>query len=154
MEKIEIRQNNKTFLIVLVFIVGVQIFFIHQIYFVSNVENTTIKVAFGFVILGTIYGLYLPIKRLIRNEPILTLSRSEITIIEKNKPVSYGWLQVHECRIERDFDGDAKYLILETTEGKKKVIIASLELDSDEIEELINEYKNASRSPALSNQTQ
>lgn len=150
MEKIEIRQDKKLFLIILVLVVVLQIFVIRQVYFTNN-ENTTLKVVFGIVALISFYSLYLPLKRLIRNKPVLTLSKSEITITEKNKPVSYLWLQVNEWKIEKDFDGDGKYLIIETTEGKKKVNIASLEIDPDEIEELINEYKNAGREPASSN---
>lgn len=150
MEKIEIRQDKKLFLIILVLVVVMQVFVIRQIYFTNN-GNTTVKVVFGVVALISFYSLYLPIKRLIRNEPVLTFSKSEITIIEKNKPVSYLWLQVNEWKIEKDFDGDGKYLILETTGGKKKVNISSLVLDPDEIEELINEYKNAGREPASSN---
>lgn len=119
MEKIEIRQDKKLFLIILVLVVVMQVFVIRQIYFTNN-GNTTVKVVFGVVALISFYSLYLPIKRLIRNEPVLTFSKSEITIIEKNKPVSYLWLQVNEWKIEKDFDGDGKYLILETTGGKKK----------------------------------
>jgi hypothetical protein len=154
MEKIEIRQNKKTAIPILAIMVAGMLVMSYFIFFRVDSENATIKVVCGIIMLLMFYGLYLPVRRLITNEPVLILCQSEITILEKNKPVSFLWIQVTGWRIEDESEGPNHNLVLETTEGKRKVDISLLELDPDEIEELLNQYKNADRERTLSNQTQ
>ena len=88
-----------------------------------------------------IYAVYFPIKKLIKNEPVLLLNKSGIEINVKGKLNSFSWLQITNWKIEKDDDGRTSFLIVETTDTKKKINITWLDKQPSEIEEVLNRLK-------------
>jgi hypothetical protein len=139
MQPIEIRQK-KTLIPVLAIFCVVQIGITYFAFYSGDLEKMpAIKVMYVIISAVFLFGLYFPIRKFIKNEPVLTISRSEITINEKSKAVSFLWMQVREWKIDIESDDDP-YLIIETTEEIKRIKIAWLEKDHEEIEELIITY--------------
>lgn len=142
MEKIEIRQNKKTLIPILALFTAALFAMIYYIYFSGKFDNNnTMRIVYIFITASTIYAIYIPAKKIFKNEPILTLSKSEIEINEKGEPVSFLWLQVIDWKIEKDEDGSTYFLTIETYESKKKINISWLEKRPIEIEELLQTFK-------------
>lgn len=74
----------------------------------------------------------------LKNEPILTLNKSEIILHERRKSESFLWLQVIDWKIEED--ENTHYLIIETQDTKRQVNISMLDKSPEEIEKLLNEF--------------
>jgi hypothetical protein len=145
MQPFEIRQSKKKLISFIAIMFGSQIGIVYLIYFSGNYNlSTTLKVGYACMLAALIYFLYFPIKKLIRNEPVITLTKSEITINVKRKPVTYLWVQILDWHIEKDKETSNRYLMLETTEGKKSVIISWLEKKPAEIEKLVIAYSGKS----------
>jgi len=141
MQPIEIRQSKKKLISFIVIMFVSQIGLVYLIYFSGNYNlSTTLKVAYAGMLAALIYFLYLPVRKLIKNESVITLTKSDITINVKRKPVTYLWSQIQGWHLEKDKENSNWYLILETTEGKKSVMISWLEKKPAEIEELIISY--------------
>jgi dipeptide/tripeptide permease len=141
MQPIEIRQSKKKLISFIVIMFVSQIGLVYLIYFSGNYNlSTTLKVAYAGMLAALIYFLYLPVRKLIKNEPVITLTKSDITINVKRKPVTYLWSQIQGWHLEKDKENSNRYLILETTEGKKSAHISWLEKKPAEIEELIISY--------------
>lgn len=143
METVKIGYNKKaTIPLLIVFLLGL-LGGIYHVYFSGEYDNdSTMKIIYvvGIVLLGR--AIFIPARKLVLNEPVLTLSRSEIIINEKIKPVSYLWPQVLDWRIEREKKNDGSYhLIIETADKTKKVDITWLEKKPSEIEEIVKKYK-------------
>lgn len=144
METIEIRQNKKTLIPMLVVLTAVLTSIVYYIYFSGMFDNdVTSKIVYVFLTVSLVYAIYIPTKKFLRNEPVLTLNKSEIEINENGKPVSFHWAQVTGWRIVKDEDGGTHYLIIETTDTKKKINISWLEKRPDEIEEIIHTFKKS-----------
>ena len=141
METIEIRQNKKTLIPMLTLLTVALFGMTYYIYFSGKFDNnTTMKIVYIFLNALLIYAIYIPTKKFFKNEPVLTLSKSEIEINEKGKPVSFLWMQISDWKIEKDDDGPTHYLIIETADGKKKINISWLEKRPSEIEELLLKF--------------
>jgi hypothetical protein len=141
MQQVEIRQNKWKWTLLLIFLLGGQIVTFYLVYFSGKYDrNMTLKVVYVILTLVILYRMYLPARQLIKNEPVLTLSKSEITINRKGKPVTYLWIQIIDWYLEKDQEKSNTYLILETAEGKKSTIVSWLEKKPAEIEELIITY--------------
>jgi hypothetical protein len=141
MQPIEIRQNKKTMIPVLVIIFASLIGMMYYAFVSGNWDKMPImKLIYVFLSVIILGRLYFSVRKFIKNEPVLTISKSDITINEKRKAVSILWGQIHEWKIEIESDGGTPYLIIKTAEEKKKVNIAWLEKDHEEIEELIITY--------------
>ena len=141
MQPIEIRQSKMKLISFIAIMFVSQIGIIYFIFFSKDYNlSTTLKLAYAGMLALIIYFLYFPIRKLIKNEPVITLTKSEITVNVKRKPITYLWTQINGWHIEKDKENSNKYLILETTEGKKSVSISWLEKKPAEIEELIIAY--------------
>jgi hypothetical protein len=141
MEIIEIRQNKKTLIPVLAIFLVVHIGMTYYAFFSGNWEKMpAMKVVYVIITAVFLIGLYFPVRKFIKNEPVLTISKSDITINEKRKAVSFLWIQVHNWKIEFESDGGTPFLVIETAKEKKRINIAWLEKDYEEIEELIITY--------------
>ena len=141
MQPIEIRLNKWKWYPMLTLFVAVQIWVFYLVFLSGQHDGKNlVKVMYVICASAMLYFARYPVKQLIKNEPILTLSKSEITIIQKRKPVAYLWSQIREWHIEKDKESSNKYLILDTSEGKKSVSISWLEIKPAEIEELITTY--------------
>lgn len=118
------------------------ILMIYYVYFSGRFShNNGMKILYFFGGASLLYAIYIPARKFIRNEPVLTFSRSEIEINEKGKPVSYLWVQVISWSIEKDPDGRTHYLVIETAGSKSNINISWLEKKPDEIEALMLTYK-------------
>jgi hypothetical protein len=142
METIEIRQNKKTLIPVLV-VMAIALFgMTYYIYFSGKFDNNnTMKILYVFLTASLSYAIYIPSKKFFKNEPVLTLSKSEIEINEKGKPLAFLWLQVVNWEIEKHEDSGTIYLKIETADKKKKVNISWLDKSPSKIEELLQTYK-------------
>ena len=140
MEIIEIRQNKKTVIPMLVLLTATLLGVTYYIYFSGKYDNTnTIKILYFFLTAVLIYAIYMPIKKFIKNEPVLTFSKSEIKINEKGKTNSFSWLEVIDWEMEDD-DGTT-YLIIKTTDSKRIINISWLDKRPNEIKELLQTFK-------------
>lgn len=140
MESIEIRQNKKTLIPVLVIMTISLILVVYVAFFSGEFKNNkTMTFFYVFAIVSLAYGIFIPVRKFLKDEPVLTLNKSEIEINVKGKPVSFLWLQVHDWKIEKKDNNS--YLIIETSETKKKVDISWLEKTPSEIEELMQTFK-------------
>jgi len=118
------------------------ILMIYYVYFSGRFsDNNGMKILYFFGGASLLYAIYIPLRKFIGNEPVLTFSRSEIEINEKGKPVSYLWLQVINWSIETDAEGRTHYLVIETEGRKRKINISWLEKKPAEIEALMLTYK-------------
>lgn len=142
MQPIEIRINKWKWIPMITFLLtGLTVMFYITFFSGKFDDNTLLKVVTVGLIAWLGYWLYFPVRQMINNEPVLILNKSEITINRKGKPVVYLWSQIQGWHLEKDKENSNRYLILETTEGKKSVSITWLEKSPAEIEELIGEYK-------------
>lgn len=145
MQPIEIRLNKWKWYPMLTLFVVVQILVFHSVFLSGKYDgNILVKAMYVLCVSAMLYFARYPVRQLIKNEPILILSRSEITTSRRGKPVTYLWSQIQSWHIEKDKETSNKYLILETTEGKKSVSISWLEKKPAEIEELISAYSGKS----------
>lgn len=139
MQPIEIRQNKKTLIPVLAIFFATVIGMVYYAFFSGEWDKRPfIKLVYAFISASILIGIYINVRKFIKNEPVLIIGKSEITIKERTKPVTYLWSQVLEWRIEED--DSSRDLIIETAEEKKKININWLEKDYEEIEELIITY--------------
>ena len=142
MQPIEIRLNKWKWILMLTFLLAGQIAMFYFTFLSGKYDgNTLLKVVTVGVGAWLLYALYFPVKQLIKNEPALILTKSEITISRRGKPDTYLWMQIQGWHLEKDKENSNRYLILETAEGKKSYSITWLEKSPAEIEELISEYK-------------
>src|SRR5689334_5933289 len=101
METIEIRHNKKALIQMLSLLTLSLFVFGYYLYFSGKFDNNnTLKIVYVFIIAPLIYTIYVLTKKLIKNEAVLTLSKSGIEINEKRRPVSFLWLQVINWKIE------------------------------------------------------
>lgn len=143
MKKIEVRQNKKTLIPMLFLLTIALLGMTYYIFFSGKYDNNnTMKILYVFLNGLLIYAIYIPAKKFLKNEPVLTFSKSEIEINEKGKPISFLWQQIISWKIEKDEDGGTQYLTIETGDTKKKINISWLDKSPNEIEKLINSYKS------------
>lgn len=142
METIEIRQNKKLVLPMLILLIMVLLGTTYYIYLSGNFDNNnTMKILYVFLNTYLAYTIYIQAKKLIKNEPVLVLSQSGIEINEKGKGISLLWQQVIEWKTEQEKDGSTMYLIIQTAEFKKKINISWLDKRPADIEMLLQNYK-------------
>ena len=138
MQTIEIRQNKKALTIMLLLLAAGWIGINCYVYVLKGLKTNTELNILNIVLTGIIaYVIYMGIKRLRSNEPVLILTKSDLTINIKGNPESFLWLQITEWEIGRD---EYDYLLIKTADAKRKVSLAWLEKKPSEIRELLIEY--------------
>ena len=142
MEPVEIRQNKKTLIPMLV-VLAVALFGMTWYVFLSGRfdNNSTMKLLYVFLTASLIYTLYIPTRKFIKNEPVLKFSHTGLEVNERGRPVSLLWSQVTGWRMEKEEDGGTHYLIIDTTEKSRKVNLSWLDKRPVEIEALMQAYK-------------
>ena len=139
MQTIEIRQNKKAARIILISPLAAWIGFNYYVYILKGLKTNTALNMMNLVVMGIMaYSIYIGIKRLRSDNPVLIFTKSDLTINENGNPESFLWLQIIEWKIEND-DG-TKYLKIQTADTTKKVSISWLEKKPREIKELMTEY--------------
>lgn len=142
MESIEIRQNKKTLIPMLAVLVLALFGMTYYIFLSGRFDNNgTMKLLYVFLTASLIYTIYIPTRKFIKNEPVLKFSNAGLEINEKGKPVSLLWAQVIDWSIEKEEDGGAHYLLIETGENNRKINISWLDKRPQEIEGLMQAYK-------------
>lgn len=113
---------------------------IYYVHFSGEVKKSTKLDLMLLVIIGiAAYALYLPIKMIRNRVPVLTLTRSSITINKGKNPVTFLWQEVTQWETEND-EGSIM-LTVHTATAKNKVNLSSLDMKVDEIVDLLNKYK-------------
>jgi len=112
--------------------IGINYYF----FYVKSVK-ATIELSFWNILLTGIivYLVYLGAKRLRANDPVLTFTRSDLTINIKGDPESFLWVQITEWEIGRD-----DQLLIKTVDTQRSVSLTMLEKKPKEIKELMEEY--------------
>ncbi len=141
METIEIGQNRKALIPMIILLAAGLIGVTYYIYFSGKFENDrTIKIVYVFLTVSLTYTIYIQIIKLIKDEPILILSNDSILINDKLKPVSIKWIEIKEWNIIKE--DSTHYLNIRTSGKSKRINIAWLEKQPEELENLIKEYCN------------
>jgi hypothetical protein len=141
-ETIKIRHNRKTLIPMLALLTAALLGGLYYSFFYHSTETgTTMKIISGLLSIWLAYAIYRMTGKLLKNDPVLTLSDAEISINDKGKPVSYSWHEVIGWHLEKDRDDTTHYLVIETTGKKRKINISWLEKKPFEIEVLMKEYK-------------
>lgn len=142
MDTIEIRYNKKTMIPMIAVLIAVLLGILYYVYLSGKKDdNIAIKVLYIFLSGSLIYAIYHPVRKLLRNEPVLVFSKSGLDINSGNKTASFAWSQIIEWSIERDKDGNTYYLKVKNSEMTKNINISWLEKKPAEIEELMHKYK-------------
>jgi hypothetical protein len=144
METIEIRLNKKVLIPALAVAAVALIGTTYYVCFSGRVEIGAVpRVAQIFAGSLAMYYLFGPIKKLLKNEPVLIISKLQIEIFEIGKPVAFSWSQIIDWKIEHD-DG-TPYLIIKTIDTEKKINIGWLDKTSSEIDQLFLSYQQSKK---------
>ena len=139
MNKVEIKQRKKmvlSFLLVGTVIIissGFGIFFSE-----SFKDKTIIKISFLIGIMFFCYSIYSPVKRLIKNRPVIVFDTDSI-ILNENKFVTIKKEEIQDISV-RYVDETGYFLNIQTNETIHETNISWLDKTPDEIKELINMY--------------
>jgi hypothetical protein len=142
MEVIEIRHNKKKMIPMLLLLTSGLLGMTYFIYFSGSIKTTTtLNIIYSLSLASLLYTLYVPVRKFLKNEPVLTISKYDIEINESGKPVSFSWPEVVEWTIEKDKENNTQFLTIATADNKKKINISLLEKSPAEIETLLTTYK-------------
>ena len=100
---------------------------------VEGKSNNSMVYVFLLMLAFALFSFYRLTKRISDNRPILTISKSFVEINEWGKSTSYLWPQISNWEVIKDERNH--FLILETSEQKKKVNISWLGKKPEEIED-------------------
>jgi hypothetical protein len=139
METIEIRQNKKTLIPIICLFTAALFGMTYYIYFSGKFDdNSTMKIIYIFLTASLLYTIIIPIRKFIKDEPVLTLSKNSLLVNEKLKSITFTWQEITNWQIEKI--ENTHYLNIQTTDKLKKINISWLEKKPDEIEALIEKY--------------
>lgn len=114
------------------------------IYFSGKFDNNMlVKGLYAFMGCSLAYVLFVQIKKLIDNKPILIFSNESLEIADGKIMRSFSWEQIFDWKIEND--NGTHYLIIDTDAKKKRFNISWLERSAAEIEKLLFEYMHPVR---------
>lgn len=140
MEPIEIRLNPKRVIfLMLPLVIGLAIL-TYYIYFSGTVgKSTTFDIMYLLMIVLMAYVCYFPIRMLVKKEPVLSLTRSDITMSQRGKSVTFLWQQITKWEFVKE-EGH-KVLIIRTAGTEKKINLSTLDMKPHEVGELLMKYK-------------
>ena len=142
MERIEIRQNKKKLIPMLALLTAILFGMTYLIYFSGRFENNnTIKIVYIFLSASLVYSIYMPARKLYRNDPVLSLSKTDIEINETGKSIILLWSEISHWQIEKEKEGNTYYLLLKTGTRARRINISWLEKNHNELEEILQTYK-------------
>ena len=102
-------------------------------------EDTSSKIYFILSTLLLAYILYHPVKKLLKNEPILVFDDESITHYNP-KPVTIPKDQIEQTEVKL-IDDEGYFLLIKTKQTEHKININWLDKSPDEIGELLKNYK-------------
>ncbi len=142
METIEIRQNKKVLIPMLILLTIVFFATNYYIYFSGKFDdNTTMKTGYLFLNAIVLYSIYLPTRKLIKNEPVLKINQTGIEVNKDGQSISFLWDQIVDWEIEKDDDNSTHHLTIQTTAENKKTNISWLDKTPGQIETILQSYK-------------
>jgi len=136
----EIKQRKKLVVPFLIMI-ALTIIGVGLLSFVSDKykEDTSGKIYFLLSTLLVAYILYHPVKKLLKNEPILVFDDESITY-NKPKPVTIPKDQIEQTEVKL-IDDDGYFLFIKTKQTEHKININWLDKSPDEIREILKNYE-------------
>lgn len=139
MHTIEIRQNKKTLIPMLILLTAGLIGMTYHIYFSGNYnDNSIVKLIYVFLIAHLIYTIFVPTRQFLKNEPVLKINESGMVINENGTTTSLLWSQIIEWRFDHDHESGTQYLIVKTVNKNKTVNISWLDKEPREIDIILN----------------
>ena len=140
MSRTEIKQKKKLVVPFLI-MVALTIICVGLLSFVSDKykEDTSSKIYFLLSTLLLAYILYHPVKKLLKNEPILVFDDESITHYNP-KPVTIPKDQIEQTEVNL-IDDEGYFLLIKTKQTEHKININWLDKSPDEIGELLKNYK-------------
>lgn len=145
MEKIEIRYDKKKL------IAGIALFTVLVVgstyiaFFTKRFEtNQPIKFVIVPLNLLILYLVFNQLKRVLENNPVITLTKTFLEINEDGKLITFMWTEIKDLRIEKKQSGNSKVDILSVKSDTKsgEVNISLLEKSVDDIRGLIRDYRS------------
>ena len=139
MDKVEIKQRNK---IIIPFLLigtvtilgsGIGIFFTEK-----YKEDATIKISFFVGLAIFCYFIYLPVRKLIKNQSIIVFETDSI-ILNTNKRIIFKKEEIENISVTY-VDETGYFLNIQTKETTHKTNISWLDKTPNEIKELITSY--------------
>ena len=139
MKTVEIRYIRKALIIITILLTALFFAINYFVFFSGKDENSgyvkLIEIA-GMPVLA--YTIYVLIKRIRNNKPVLVLTEHFLEIDQKGKPIILSWIEIKSFVIKNNDDG--YHLILTTSQDEKKVQLNWLEKSPAQIESLMNTY--------------
>jgi hypothetical protein len=136
----EIKQKKKLVVPFLI-MVALTIICVGLLSFVSDKykEDTSSKIYFLLSTLLLAYILYHPVKKLLKNEPILVFDDESITHYNP-KPVTIPKDQIEQTEVKL-IDDEGYFLLIKTKQTEYKISISWLDKSPDEVREILKNYK-------------
>ncbi|MCE2996921.1 MAG: hypothetical protein ACK5RG_00815 [Cyclobacteriaceae bacterium] len=140
MSRTEIKQKKKLVVPFLI-MVALTIICVGLLSFVSDKykEDTSSKIYFLLSTLLLAYILYHPVKKLLKNEPILVFDDESITHYNP-KPVTIPKDQIEQTEVKL-IDDEGYFLLIKTKQTEYKISISWLDKSPDEVREILKNYK-------------
>ena len=124
-ETIEIRQNKRKLIPMICLLTMALLGMTYYIYFSGKFEdNITMKILYFFLTSSLLYAIFIPTRKLIKDEPILILSKNSLLLNEKLKQNEFIWDEIINWSIEKD--ESTFYLNIKTAKKIGKLIFLSL----------------------------
>jgi hypothetical protein len=142
MDTVEIRPNRKYLMPFTVMLV-LALFFMNYLTFLTDYYNErhfiwkVLSLVLSASLIIAIYRLY---KQIRTNTPSIIMSANAFTYYQKGKLVSYQWSDLTSWNISSE--DNTTYLTLEVYGKKHKIGISWLDKSSDQINELILQFKH------------
>jgi hypothetical protein len=133
MQTIEIRQNKTIVIPTICFILAT-----YYVYFLSTFDNISFKVILLLVTIVNLYTIYHPIRKLIKNEPVLVFSDESIVINDNTNPATWQWSQIRGWKVEKNDSGYS--LVMDTIDKQKIVNISWLDKTPAQIEAILTQF--------------
>ncbi|NOS94497.1 MAG: hypothetical protein HOP30_21505, partial [Cyclobacteriaceae bacterium] len=102
-------------------------------------EDTSSKIYFLLSTLFLGYILYHPVKKLLKNEPILVFDDESITHYNP-KPVNIQKDQIVQTEVKL-IDDDGYFLFIKTKQTEYKISISWLDKSPEEVQEILKNYE-------------
>ncbi|MFM2361836.1 MAG: hypothetical protein RLZZ316_738 [Bacteroidota bacterium] len=140
METIEIRQNKKKTVPLLVVVILITAAMAYLVLCLGKLEDYKV-LKFFFIVLTAIvlYRSYFPVKMLLKNVPILIFDPSALTLNEKGNPLYILWHELVDWKIEKNTN-EMHYLIVTTAHQSTRLNISWLDKSPAEIDAIFTAF--------------
>jgi hypothetical protein len=141
-DRVEIRMNRGRAIFMVCYIIvalaAINAFALLTTTYEENPFFSMIVVVLDLVFL---YNLYQLIVRIARNEPILTLTKSDITTNYRGVRLVHPWNAIKQLEI--DTTGRFRHILIDSGNGPSKTDITGLEKQPQEVETLVEKFRKS-----------